>query len=71
MIWARRYMHMQQAQFYLYQKGAIEQPLWEKNLEDLVGVFRFPGIQQLWNAGMRTGFTDEFVEILEVPQQAA
>ena len=44
MIWARRYMHMQQAQFYLYQKGAIEQSLWEKNLEDLIGVFRFPHV---------------------------
>lgn len=65
MIWVRRYMHMQQAQFYLYQKGAIEHALWEKSLEDLVGVFRYPGVQQLWHAGLRTAFTDEFVEVLE------
>ena len=65
MAYFRQYMHMQQAQYFLYRQGIIEEPIWKSNLEDIVGVYRFPGVQQWWNAGGRSGFTPEFVRLVE------
>ena len=63
--WIRRYMIMQQAQFYLYEKRVIEPELWENNLSDVVGVYRFPGVKQLWDAGLKTALNPRFVSVIE------
>ena len=54
--WMRRYLYMQQAQYYLFRKGVIDKELWECNLNDMIGVFRFPGVRQYWEAGATEGF---------------
>jgi len=63
--WMRRYFYMQQAQYYLYRKGVIDKELWECNLDDMMGVFRFPGVRQYWDAGAKEHFTKDFVNLLE------
>ena len=63
--WLRRYLYMQQAQFDLYKKGVVDEELWECNLNDLMGVFRFPGVQQYWEAGAKEHFTSQFVKVVE------
>ena len=69
--WMRRYFYMQQAQYHLYRNAVIDNELWTCNLDDMMGVFRFPGVQQYWQAGAREHFTDEFVELLESTQSYA
>jgi len=56
---------MQQAQYHLFRRGIIEESIWKSNLEDIVGFYRFPGVQQWWNAGGSTFFTPEFARIVE------
>ncbi len=65
MLWMRQYMYMQQAQYYLFVKGVIDRELWESNLRDLIGVYRFPGVHQFWHAGFKTGLTHQFVNVVE------
>ncbi|NIV93073.1 hypothetical protein GWN42_09785, partial [candidate division KSB1 bacterium] len=33
--------------------------------DDMMGVFRFPGVQQYWQAGAREHFTADFVDLIE------
>ena len=63
--WMRRYLYMQQAQYYLFRKGVIDKELWECNLNDMIGVFRFPGVRQYREAGATEHFTEGFVSIVE------
>ena len=63
--WMRRYLYMQQAQFFLYRKGAIDEDLWQCILRDLAGIFRFPGVQQYWKAGAREHFAEEFAILVD------
>jgi hypothetical protein len=65
MAWLRMYFYMQQSQYYLYVKGIVEESVWTGNLLDLSGVFRFPGVKQWWEAGGKTGFSPEFVKVVE------
>ena len=63
--WMRRYLYMQQAQFFLYQKGTIDEDLWDCNMRDLAGMFQFPGARQYWEAGAKEHFTDDFVKLVD------
>jgi len=58
-------MHMQQGQYYLYREGVVDDEIWETNLRDLAGFYKFPGVKQWWDAGGKTGFTKEFAEVVE------
>ena len=63
--WMRRYLYMQQAQYDLFTQGVIDKELWECNLNDMVGVFRFPGVRQYWEAGAKEHFKRGFVDMIE------
>ena len=63
--WLRRYLYMQQAQYYLYRKGVVDKELWDCNLNDMMGIFRFPGVRQYWDVGAKEHFTNDFVRIVE------
>ena len=63
--WMRRYLYLQQAQYDLYRNGIINDELWECNRNDLIGIFRFPGARQYWDAGAKQHFSQSFVELVE------
>jgi hypothetical protein len=63
--WMRRYLYLQQAQYDLYRNGIINDELWECNLNDLIGIFRFPGARQYWEAGAKEHFSGGFVDLVE------
>ncbi len=65
MTWVRQYMYMQQGQYYLYVKGVIDKDIWDSNLADLVGVYKFPGVRQWWDAGAKEHFNEQFVAAVE------
>ena len=69
--YCRQFMHMQQAQYYLYRQGVIREEIWNYNRADLIGFFVFPGVKQWWEAGARTHFTPDFVRMLEESDEHA
>lgn len=69
--WARRYLTMQQSQFELYRHGVIEKEMWDRNLGDMVGVVRYPGMKQYWEAGAKEHFKMEFVRMIDEAEDFA
>lgn len=64
-VYCRQYVEMQQSQYHLYRQGIIDDEIWQHNLADLNAFFRFPGVRQWWDAGARTFFAPEFVQLVE------
>jgi len=69
--WARRYLTMQQSLYELYRNGVIEKEMWDRNLRDLVGVIRYPGMKQYWDVGAKEHFRKEFVQAIDEAEDFA
>jgi len=53
---------------YLYRSGALDRELWESEMHRIAGILNFPGVRQMWDAGLSKQFTPRFVELLESTQ---
>ena len=67
-MWHYTFMQMAQATHYMYELGAIDQALWEREINRAAGHLDLPGVRQWWNAGARSQFPSEFVELLETTE---
>jgi len=56
---------MAQSTDYLYRSGALDRELWEAEMNRVAGILSFPGVRQLWDAGVKKHLTPRFVELLE------
>jgi hypothetical protein len=56
---------MAQSTDYLYRSGALDRELWEAEMNRIAGILSFPGVRQLWDAGVKRHLTPRFVEQLE------
>jgi len=59
---------MAQSTDYLYRSGAMDRELWEAEMNRVAGLLGFPGVRQLWDAGVKRNLTPRFVELLESTQ---
>ncbi len=53
---------------YLYRSGALDRELWEAEMIRIAGILNFPGVRQMWDAGLKKQLTQRFVELLESTQ---
>lgn len=58
-------LQMAQSAHYLYLSGALDQELWESEMNRAAGLIRLPGVRKWWNAGGRTQLTPSFVQYIE------
>ncbi len=63
--WNNGVMQMAQAVDYLYRSGSLDKSLWESEIQRAALILALPGVSQWWNAGGRTQFTPEFVNLIE------
>ncbi len=49
----------------MYKMGTIDQDLWEAEINRSAGHLDLPGVRQWWNAGAKTQFPPDFVDLLE------
>ena len=63
--WNLGFMQMAQAMDYLYRKGSLDQALWESEMHRAALLLSLPGVRQWWEAGGKTQFTPQFVELIE------
>jgi hypothetical protein len=60
------YFQITQSTYYLHKDGSIDKGLWEAELQRLAAhLTLFPGVRQLWSAGLRTQLAPEFVSVAE------
>jgi len=59
---------MAQSTDYLYRAGALDRELWEAEMNRVAGILNFPGVRQLWDAGVKRHLTPRFVELIESTQ---
>ncbi len=64
-FWCWQYFAMIQATYHLHLSGAVEESLWQRELQRAVGGLRVPGFKQWWDAGGRSQLTPEFVALVE------
>ena len=63
--WNVGFMQMAQAMNYLYESGSLDRALWESEVDRARLILALPGVRQWWDAGGRTQFTPDFVELME------
>jgi hypothetical protein len=63
--WNIGLMQIAQAIDYLYREGSLDRSLWESEIQRAAYMLALPGVQQWWEAGGRTQFTPQFVELIE------
>jgi len=66
--WNIGFMQMAQAIDRMYRSGSLEQDLWESEIDRARLILGLPGVRQWWDAGGRTQFTRDFVELMESKQ---
>ena len=64
-MWNYSVFQMFQATNYMYEQGALDQSLWQAEMERAAGFLTLPGVRELWDAGMKTQLTPEFVSLVE------
>ena len=64
-FWCWQYFAMIQATHQLYEAGAVEEALWQKELQRAVGGLKVPGFRQWWDAGGKRQLTPKFVSLVE------
>ena len=67
-LWHYTIFQMTQSTDYMYKLGAVDQSLWEREINRAAGHLDLPGVRQWWDAGARTQFSPEFVELLETTE---
>jgi hypothetical protein len=63
--WNIGFMQMAQAIDRMYRSGSLEHDLWESEIDRARLILGLPGVRQWWDAGGRTQFTQDFVELME------
>lgn len=58
-------MQMAQSAHYLYLQGALDEELWQAEMQRAAGILSLPGVRQWWNAGGRTQLSPSFVDFIE------
>ena len=61
-------MQMAQSTDYLYRSGSLDRELWEAEMNRAAAILAFPGVRQMWDAGVKTQLTPSFVRLLESTQ---
>jgi hypothetical protein len=64
-MWNYSFFQMVQATNYMYEQGALDRTLWEAEIQRAAGFLTLPGVRELWDAGMKTQLTPEFVSLVE------
>lgn len=64
-MWNYSFFQMVQATNYMYEQGALDRRLWENEVTRAAGFLTLPGVRELWDAGMRTQLTPDFVALVE------
>ena len=64
-LWHYTFVQMAQATNYMYKMGTVDFDLWESEINRTAGHLALPGVRQWWDAGARTQFPPDFVELLE------
>ena len=64
-MWHTGLMQMAQTTDYLYRAGSLDHDLWESEINRAAGILTIPGVRQWWDAGGKTQFTSQFVEMIE------
>jgi hypothetical protein len=60
------FMQVAQATYYLHKDGSIDDGLWDAELQRVAAhLALFPGVRQLWDAGLRTQLSPDFVAVAE------
>lgn len=59
------FFQMVQATNYLYRKGSLDRALWEAELGRAAMLLTLPGVRQLWDGGVSSQLTPEFVTLVE------
>ena len=62
-LWNYTFMQMAQATDYMYKMGAVDEGLWQSEINRAAGHLDNPGVREWWNAGGRTQFEPEYVEL--------
>ena len=64
-LWCHQYFSMIQAWHQLYLAGAIDEGIWDRELQRAVGALRVPGFREWWDAGGRSQLSPTFVRLAE------
>jgi hypothetical protein len=67
-LWHYTIYQMAEATHYMYQLGAIDHQLWEREMNRAAGHLDLPGVREWWNAGAKTQFPSDFVELMETTE---
>ena len=60
------FMQVAQSTYFLHKDGSIDEGLWEAELQRVAAhLTLFSGVRQLWEAGLRTQLSPEFVQVAE------
>jgi hypothetical protein len=58
-------LQMAQSTHYLYLQGALDEELWESEMDRAAGILTLNGVRQWWDAGGRTQLAPGFVSYIE------
>ena len=64
-LWHYTFYQMAQSTDDMYQMGAVGEDLWKREINRAAGHLDLPGVRQWWNAGARTQFSPDFVELMK------
>ena len=58
-------MQMAQSADYLYRSGALDEELWQAEMNRAAGILTIPGARQWWEAGGKSQLAPSFVTLIE------
>ena len=64
-LWCFQYFAMIQATHQLFLDDAVDEGVWQRELQRAVGGLRVPGFREWWDAGGRTQLNPAFVTLVE------
>ena len=64
-LWCFQYFSMIQAAHQLFLADAIDEGIWDRELQRAVGALAVPGFREWWEAGGRTQLSPDFVSLVE------
>ncbi len=67
-LWHYTFYQMAVATDQMFRLGAIDQNLWDREMNRAAGHLDLPGVREWWDAGAKTQFPAEFVELMETTE---
>lgn len=64
-LWHESFFQMAQTTDYLYRAGTLDHELWKSEIDRAAGILAIPSVRQWWDAGAKSQFTPQFVEMIE------